>query len=970
MTDKANARHSTDPFVGRQRELASLANRLDTARRGEAGVVLISGEPGIGKSRLLQEAAEQAEQEGWRVLLGRAYDSEGMPPYLPFIEALQDYVRLCPVEELQPQLGHGAAQVALILPEVGRRLPDLQPRPRIDAETARYALYESVSDFLEAIARASKAGLLLCLDDLQWADHSTLLLVEHLLRHLAGVPFLIVATYRDTDLAVARPLARTLEQLTRQRVSQRLDVKRLSLDEVGFMLAAIGRPGPPLPLVKAVYDETEGNPFFIREVFEYLAGAGLLFDQSGAWRTDLHIGEIDVPQSVLLAIGRRLDRLSEEGRRLLVVASVLGRTFDYDLLRNLAGLEDEALLGALEEAEAAQLLASDDNARLTFAHELIRQTLIGGQTALRRQRLHLRAAQAFEAVHGDALESHFAELAGHYRAAGAAANPEATIDYSERAAEADIAVYAWEEAASHYQWALQALEASGRQDHSRHCDLLLAQGKALVAAGEQDRILNEVAPAALALAQEIGDKARAFTACRIAIDSTPPHLPSWLDTAQGCVGDDPEDRVALNLSLLVQMFHEGRFSDLKALLHETLALARESGKPDLVLTSAGPLLRSGVLSAEEESHLFDELMTHPRAGMSTRNLSELQFNAITTYLQWGERSEAEAERRELAELAVQTHDHQAVLNSAAAEVVFDTLDGRLSEAMKPSLWAGTYPRAWQGRLAGWLGDAAALETDLAWSERFSSPSSLGPGFKAFFLAYLGRLDQAGEVIAEMLPGLAARPPAQAASSYWLRTLLLEAAALIGDKTAARMLFDLNCGDERRLAKPLLVLLPRHLAGAAALLGDYDRAKAGYAEAIDFCQRIGYRPELALSRLDLAQLLLKHYPGERGTAFAHLDFAIAEFEAMDMLPPLKRAMLLRGRRRRESAAKDPAYPDHLSEREVEVLRLIAAGKSNQEIADELVISLNTAMHHVASIFNKTSVSNRAEATSYAHRHALI
>jgi DNA-binding NarL/FixJ family response regulator len=166
------------------------------------------------------------------------------------------------------------------------------------------------------------------------------------------------------------------------------------------------------------------------------------------------------------------------------------------------------------------------------------------------------------------------------------------------------------------------------------------------------------------------------------------------------------------------------------------------------------------------------------------------------------------------------------------------------------------------------------------------------------------------------------------------------------------------------------LVPRHLAALAALVEDFDRSRDFYLTAIDFCERISYRPELALSRLDLAQLLLKHYKGERATAFAHLDMAIDEFEAMGMQPSLKRALRLRGRRRRAAAPDEPAYPDRLSEREVEVLRLVAAGKSNQQIADELVISLNTAMHHVANIFDKTGAANRADAASYAHRHDLV
>jgi DNA-binding CsgD family transcriptional regulator len=262
-----------------------------------------------------------------------------------------------------------------------------------------------------------------------------------------------------------------------------------------------------------------------------------------------------------------------------------------------------------------------------------------------------------------------------------------------------------------------------------------------------------------------------------------------------------------------------------------------------------------------------------------------------------------------------------------------------------------------------------LEAELAWSEDLSTRSAMGPGFKAFFLAYLGRIDQARKILAEILAGLESRPKTQI-TSYWLSTLLLEAAVVSGDKAAARVLLDLNKGVERRLAKPLFVLVPRQLAGAAALLGDFERAKAGYIEAIEFCQRISYRPELALSRLDLAHLLLQHYPGERSAAFEHLDFAIAEFEAMGMQPPLKRALRLRGRRRPAAPPQERAYPGHLSAREVEVLRLVAEGKSNQQIADELGISLNTAMRHVANILNKTGAANRTEATSYAHRQSLI
>jgi predicted ATPase len=207
------------------------------------------------------------------------------------------------------------------VPDVRRRLPHLT-LPEGEAE--RYRLFDSVADFLGKIARASNSGVLLCLDDLQWADDSTLLLLEHLCRRLANAPLLVVGAYRDTDLDVARPLARTLEYLSRLRIAQRMDVKRLDMDGVRQMLAHLGTPEPPSALVAAVYAETEGNPFFVQEVFDYLEAQGRLFDATGVWRADLRIGATEVPQSVRLVIGRRLERLTPECRTVLQLAAVLG----------------------------------------------------------------------------------------------------------------------------------------------------------------------------------------------------------------------------------------------------------------------------------------------------------------------------------------------------------------------------------------------------------------------------------------------------------------------------------------------------------------------------------------------------------------------------------------------------------------------------------------------------------------------
>jgi DNA-binding CsgD family transcriptional regulator/tetratricopeptide (TPR) repeat protein len=961
MTRQQRSAHSPGPFVGRKRELDALTERLNSPGEG-AGTLLISGEPGIGKTRLMTETAARAKDLGWKVLHGQAYDLEGLPPYLPIVEALQGYVRGCTPDELALQLGPGASEVALIVPEIRRRLGDLPAASHPDAESARYALFESVAAFIEGIGRASPSGVLLCLDDLQWADDSSLMLLEHLIRRMEGGHFLALAAYRDTELALARPLIRTLERLARQRLSSSLDVRRLSREDVGLMLGGLAGKTAPETLVAKVYDETEGIPFFVREVFEHLAERGWLFDGDGAWKTDQGIGEIDVPRSVMLVIGRRLEGLHEEVRHLLATAAVIGRSSGFDLLREISQLSDEKFIESLEQAEKTHLIAYDEQGSLSFTHELVRQTLLAELSPLRRQLLHLQAATAIEALYAGALEPHYGQLAGHYAAAGVRGNPAKVVECSVLAAKSSWAVHAWEETSYHYQRALEALDVAAADDDQLRTDILLGIGEALLALGDRRRILDEVAPAALKLAQTLGDRARAFEACRIAIDSGPSPLPEWLTVAEEWVGDDPRARIRLNQALGVQTFHEGRDEENGRLLKEALDLARRF-VPDKVLQIGSGLTRAGVLAAGPEREFFEELRRNERSALGPKELADVQMDEIGFYLQWGDRARAEEVRQEMARVAARTRHRQSVLGSSVVDALFAMLDGRFADATFDQ-GISTFIHAWHGRLAGWLGDAAILEAELAWNKQRPPGSALGPVLEAFFLAHLGRTQEASELIRAVSPQVRAT----GGSAFWRAAILLEAASLSGERTAAPGLLGRFEDEQRHLAKPLAVMVPRHAGRLATLLGRHDEARACFETAIEFCERIQYRPELALTRLDLASLLSAHYPRESTAAVAQLELAIPELRAMGMRPALEQALALQ-QGQPPARPDEPAYPDGLSARELDVLRLIAAGRSNQQIAGDLFISVNTVARHVTHIFEKIAASNRTEAASYAHRMGL-
>jgi tetratricopeptide (TPR) repeat protein len=302
-------------------------------------------------------------------------------------------------------------------------------------------------DYVRRATQQSPAVVLL--DDLQWADEPTLQLLGHVAPHVAPLRLLVVGTYRDVELDVTRPFAQTLEALFRQRLATRITLRRMTESGVQEMLAGMGGSAPPSGLSQAVFKETEGNPFFVEEVYQHLAEEGRLFDATGVWRADLRLGASDVPEGVRLVIGRRLDRLGDTTRKVLTAAAVIGRTFPIDVLQAVVAVSDDEVLEAIEEAERAQLVApeaSQRTAQYGFVHELIRATLVSGLSLPRRQRLHLKIADALERLRAASLDRHVSALAHHLYQAGAAAESERVAKFLALAGRRALAAGAFEDA--------------------------------------------------------------------------------------------------------------------------------------------------------------------------------------------------------------------------------------------------------------------------------------------------------------------------------------------------------------------------------------------------------------------------------------------------------------------------------------------------------------------------------------------
>jgi predicted ATPase/class 3 adenylate cyclase len=456
------------PFVGRAQERARLLQAVERARSGTGTLMLIGGEAGVGKSRLVEEAAAEARRLGLMVLTGHCVDQQGAPPYLPTIEHLEEAARQGSPETFRQALGENAPEIAKLMPKLRVRYPDIPEPVTLPPEQERRYLLHGIAEFVERNARATP--LMLVFEDLQWADESTLLLVRLLAQRVAYVPVLAVGTYRDTDLRPGRPLAVVLPDLLRQRLAEEILLGRMTEEGVAGILQARAGSKPPPELVSLIFSETEGNPFFVEEVFRHLHEAGKLFDSEGRWLTGLQIADTDVPRSVGLVIGERLQRVSEDCRRILTIAALAGKTFRFDLVATFQGVDEDDLLDALEEAVKATLIqdvSTGREARYAFVHEQIRQTLLGLLSTARRQRLHLRMADALETLYGRDADAHAPDIAYHLYQAGAAADGTRTAGWLLRSAERALDALAFEDAlrdldAAHTVLPERETEAAGR----------------------------------------------------------------------------------------------------------------------------------------------------------------------------------------------------------------------------------------------------------------------------------------------------------------------------------------------------------------------------------------------------------------------------------------------------------------------------------------------------------------------------
>lgn len=498
------------PFVGRNQELERLTAALAQVARGRGQTVLLEGEPGIGKSRLVQEAARIGAQQGVGLLLGKCYQGEESVPYQVVITLLEQILATLPDEALKRLSPATLAELALLAPEISARFPDLPPARGLE-EARQARLFRSISQLLLALAAANK-GLMVVIDDLQWADPVTRLLAINLAHQTAREAILLVLTYRSESVATDEELATHVQLLLNQAGVQHLVLQRLSSEDAASMVlqlpAAAAEAGV---LGQWLHRETDGNPFFLVSILQSLQEEGLLTRQhAGRWRLDgerLAQGEarLALPEALQEAIRARLLRLPRAQRAVLETAAIYGRSFSFNTLQAITGESALSLLDLLENLMQRQLLLEEDDGRLyDFSHDKIREVVYQDLSAARRKLLHR--------VVGETLEERGQEtaalLAGHYEAAQLWDKAAAQL----QAAAADAReLFAVREALGFYDRALQAVIHAEQAGEARLPALYEARGETRALAGDFEGAAYDLQHAlGLARAGNAPDKERAL----------------------------------------------------------------------------------------------------------------------------------------------------------------------------------------------------------------------------------------------------------------------------------------------------------------------------------------------------------------------------------------------------------------------------------------------------------------------------
>jgi DNA-binding CsgD family transcriptional regulator/tetratricopeptide (TPR) repeat protein len=966
-------------LVGRNQELEQLEDALTVAQDGAGQCVVVSGEAGIGKSRLLAEIRGRAIDTGFTTMVGRCFEQDMAFPYAPLIDMLRTFFARRAVSDILDLLGSQAPEIVKLLPELAADVPAAQPAASLEPEAEKRRLFEVLANFF--LRQAEAGPLLIIVEDLHWSDQASLEFLLYLVRRMADHPVLLLLSSRSADIHAG--LIELLAGLDREPTAQEIRLDPLTRAEVAQLLKAIlGQPQAlSAEFVQAIYSLTEGNPFFVEEICTSLIASGDIYYVDNQWRRK-PLSQIDIPDSVQRLVQQRLGQISHPARQVIDLAAVSGRSFDFGVLQALTGHSDRELLVLAKELMAAQLVVEESADQFAFRHALTREALYARLLARERQTLHGQIAQAIEQIHAGALEAHLEALAYHFFEGALWSK---ALEYAQRAGEKAQALYAPHAAVEQFTRALTA--ASRLSSSPPSAALYRLRGQAFDTLGEFDRARADY-EAALQAAQAAKDQRAAWQAlldlgllwASRDYEQTGDYCRQALDLARSM-----EDQAAVDHSLNRLgnwLMNSGQPFDALDYHREALAVfetlddrAGIAVTLDLLaMTSNQCGDGAGTATYYERAiPLLRELNDRQTLASSLTMLSNYTLDEalvreaieLTREIDW-RAGEAYA-LAYLGSLLAYQGDYGQGLSAAQSGL-------ELAQAIDHRLW-----QVWGHIVLGVIylellapdeayrhlrsGRAMATEVGASFMTGFAT------GFLASTCLLLDRPDEAARLLPERLSAQIV------ISDYSLTIASVELTLARQDPTRALQMLDrMELPDRTSWLGGMAYYYGSILQLRGEILTRLDRleeAEADLQSSLVLYQEQGIRMGLWRIRLALGKLCqARADSGRAQAAFAAARTLIEELAATILDDGLRENF-----RRRAMAMIPPAQPltpqqaakqefGGLTGRERQVAAVVAQGLSNQEIAGELVVSVKTVEAHVTRILSKLGFSSRAQIAAWA------
>ena len=999
------------PLLGRSAELALLSKTVDEAAEGAGRSVFIVGEGGIGKTRLVTAAAENAAKHGWSVAVGRAYPVETGVPYALFADALLPLVRKLDPATMTVLTRGGAADFAYLFPNLGTSAERDRASAGADPSEIKARLLWSFTQFLGRLS--AKQPLFVVLENLQWADASSLELLHFVARQIEGQKIILLGTYNETERdsnAVLRSTEQSLLRLGSLTVHKLSPLGPAVVEDIVHQMFGVDK-NATRQFSALLYDRTRGNPFFVEETLKSLVDSGALVQKEGRW-TGWQMETLHLPSTIRDVVKARIDRLSLNARTLANLAAVIGTRAPYDTLAQVSGLPESEVIAGLDELLAQRVLeetGSVDAIHYDFTHPLLQEVIYSELGQARARMLHATIAEALETLYGNSSLAHAGELALHFARARSQPLARKAVRYLHAAGRGALEKYANREAANYLAAALDHLDKDPTIGDAPREEILTTLARTRQRLGEYEAAMElwERARKDAAARGEKGALAdiehRMGLACYWS-GKYPDALSHYEAGLAEAEGGDPAKTARLRLAKGIVLQDLGRLKEAQAEVESALAAAAATDvDKDALLSRAhrallllyawtGPLelAREHGMQAIAHAEASGQRMLEWTAHWGMALLTGVQGDA-DAFVEHIAASESLADQMRSpilplwsAELSVQYFSSIGEWDAAieTAERTIGLAKSFNQRTLLPRLYV------WSGLIYLWRGaDQKAKEYfDLAWKlaggekagslegagDRALDVPSIVPAHLGLASYHLAKGDAAEAVrIGEAGLAIADRTGYVVWALQWLLPIVGEAALTARDFDRAARHSARMRKDAGRLHHPLGLAYADGCDGLLAWFRDGDprRAIGLLRSSVNQLEALPFPPQAARIRRRLAGALMEVGEREEGTReLRKAHDVLARLGATDELSGTREEMRERGVRPPPRTPTSGAAG--LTGRETEIARMVATRKSNKEIGGALQISARTVSTHLSNIFLKLNVGSRGELADFVRQNGLL